>query len=48
MTDDSGIGKAYEVVAKLHPMEPDSTAGDLMVRYLGTRSELRQRIGALQ
>ena len=40
--------KAYEVVAVLHPMEPGSTAGDLIVRYLGTQSELRQRIGALQ
>jgi len=30
----------------LHPMEPGSTAGDLIVRYLGTQSELRQRIGA--
>ena len=30
------------------PMEPGSTAGDLIVRYLGTQSELRQRIGALQ
>ena len=39
--------KAYEVVAVLHPMEPGSTAGDLIVRYLGTQSELRQRIGAL-
>ena len=48
MNDDSGIGKAYEVVAVLHPMEPGSTAGDLIVRYLGTQSELRQRIGALQ
>jgi hypothetical protein len=28
-------------------MEPGSTAGDLVVRYLGTQSELRQRIGAL-
>ena len=40
--------KAYEVVAVLHPMEPGSTAGDLIVRYLGTQSELRQRMGALQ
>jgi hypothetical protein len=39
--------KAYQVVAVLHPMEPGSTAGDLVVRYLGTQSELRQRIGAL-
>ena len=29
--------KAYEVVAVLHPMEPGSTAGDLIVRYLGTQ-----------
>jgi hypothetical protein len=28
-------------------MEPGSTAGDLIVRYLGTQIELRQRIGAL-
>jgi len=42
------VWKAYEVVAVLHPMEPVSTAGDLIVRYLGTQSELRQRIGALQ
>jgi hypothetical protein len=27
-------------------MEPGSTASDLIVRYLGTQSELRQRIGA--
>jgi hypothetical protein len=32
----------------LHPMEPGSTAGDLVVRYLGTQSELPQRIGPLQ
>jgi hypothetical protein len=36
------------IVAVLHPMEPGSTAGDLIVRYLGTQSELRQRIGTLQ
>jgi hypothetical protein len=42
-----GQKAAYEVVAVLHPMEPGSTAGDLIVRYLGTQSELRQRIGAL-
>jgi hypothetical protein len=40
--------KAYEVVAVLHPMELGSTASDLIVRYLGTQSELQQRIGALQ
>jgi hypothetical protein len=40
--------KAYEVIAVLHPMEPGGTAGDLIVRYLGTQSELRQRIGPLQ
>ena len=40
--------KAYEIVAVLHPMEPGSTAGDLIVRYLDTQSELRQRMGALQ
>ena len=40
--------KAYEVVAVLHPMEPGSAAGELIVRYLGTQSELRQRMGALQ
>ena len=40
--------KAYEIVAVLHTMEPGSPAGDLIVRYLGTQSELRQRIGALQ
>jgi len=40
--------KAYEIVAVLHTMEPGSTAGDLIVPYLGTQSELRQRIGALQ
>jgi len=27
-------------------MEPVSTAGDLIVRYLGTQSELLKRIGA--
>ena len=31
----------------LHPMEPGSTASDLIVRYLGTQSELQQRIGTL-
>ena len=31
--------KAYEIVAVLHRMEPGSTAGDLIVRYLGTQSE---------
>ena len=40
--------KASEIVAVLHTMEPGSPAGDLIVRYLGTQSELRQRIGALQ
>ena len=40
------VWKAYEVVAVLHPMEPVSTAGDLIVRYLGTQSELLKRIGA--
>jgi len=41
-------GRHTRIVAVLHPMEPGSTAGDLIVRYLGTQSELRQRIGALQ
>ena len=31
--------KAYEIVAVLHRMEPGSTAGDLIVRYLGTQSK---------
>jgi hypothetical protein len=35
-------------VAVLDPLAQGSTAGDLIVRYLGTQSELRQRIGALQ
>jgi hypothetical protein len=41
-------GRHTRIVAVLHPMESGSTAGDLIVRYLGTQSELRQRIGALQ
>ncbi len=36
------------LVAVLPPMESGSTAGDRIVRYLGTQSELQQRIGALQ
>ena len=41
-------GRHTRIVAVLHPMELGSTAGDLIVRYLGTQSELRQRMGALQ
>jgi hypothetical protein len=40
--------KAHEVIAALRPIEPGSRAGDLIMRYLGTQSEVRQRIGALQ
>jgi hypothetical protein len=43
-----GIRRHTKIVAVLDPLAPGSTAGDLIVRYLGTQSELRQRIGALQ
>jgi hypothetical protein len=40
--------KAYEDSRRAPPYGAGSTAGNLIVRYLGTQSELRQRIGALQ
>jgi hypothetical protein len=41
-------GRHTKILAVLDPLAPGSTTGDLIVRYLGTQSELRQRIGALQ
>lgn len=41
--DDNGIGQAYEVIAVMHPDKPTSTSGELIVRHLGTDSEIRRR-----
>lgn len=39
--DADGIAQNYEVVAVIHPSEPVGTAGDLLVRYMGTDVKFR-------
>ncbi len=34
--DEKGIGQTYEVIAAVHPMTPASTAGDLLIRHVGS------------
>lgn len=33
--DRDGQGEAFEVVAVIHPLEPASTAGDILIRHIG-------------
>ena len=42
--DNGGIGQAFEVIAIIHPLEEASTAGDLILRHVGTDLELRKRL----
>ena len=42
--DENGVGQAYEVVAVMHPLEPATTSGDLLVRHISTDLEFRQKI----
>ena len=39
--DEKGIGLSYRVVAVLHPLSPVDTAGDLILEYVGTDTEMR-------
>jgi hypothetical protein len=42
--DDKGIGQAYRVKAVMHPLQPTTTAGDLILEHLGTDLEFRQKL----
>ena len=46
MNDPNGIGQAYEVVAVIHPLEPTSTAGDLVLRHIGTNVDFHGSLEA--
>jgi hypothetical protein len=41
LNDDNGIGQAYEVTAVIHPLDPASAAGDLILKHIGTDVEMR-------
>ena len=43
--DEAGVGQAYEVVAVIHPLDPASSAGDLLLKHVSTDVELRGRLG---
>lgn len=45
--DGDGVGQAYEVVAVIHPLNPATSAGDMILKYVSTDIELRQRLGRL-
>ena len=44
LNDEEGIGQTYEVIAVMHPMQPASTAGDLIIRHLGTGTDFRKNL----
>lgn len=46
MNDRFGIGQAYQVIAVIHPLEPDATSSNLILRHVGTSAEMRGRIAA--
>lgn len=46
MNDRFGIGQAYQVIAVIHPLEPDAIASNLILRHVGTSAEMRGRIAA--
>ena len=46
LDDESGIGQAYEVIAIIHPAEPAETAGDVILRHVGTDVEMRMALNA--
>jgi hypothetical protein len=39
--DKTGNGQAYKVKAVVHPLNPTSTAGDLVLEHIGTDLEMR-------
>lgn len=41
LIDDEGKAQVYEVVAIIHPHEPASCAGDLIVRYITDDTSFR-------
>lgn len=44
MNDNNGIGQAYEVIAVLHPLDPGSNAGDLIIRHISTDVDFRKSV----
>ena len=42
--DAANIAQVYQVVALLHPLEPTSTAGELIVKYFGTDVAFRKKL----
>lgn len=44
LNDDKGIGQAYRVKAVIHPLEPASAAGDLILEHIGTDIEFRMEL----
>ena len=44
MNDDEGIGQAYQIIAIMHPIAPTMTAGDLIIRHVGTDGDFRQSL----
>ena len=42
--DNQGVEQAYAVIARLHPLDGASTAGDLYLRPLGKATDYRKRL----
>ncbi len=42
---EDGQGQNYEVLAVIHPSEPQATAGDLLVRHTGSDTDFRSSFG---
>ncbi len=40
MNDEDGIGQAYQVAAVVHPLDPATDAGDLILKYFSTDVEM--------
>jgi hypothetical protein len=39
-----GKGQAYEVITVMHPIDPATTAGDLLLKHVGTDVAVRMRL----
>ncbi len=42
--DEKNIGQAYRVKAIIHPIDPASTAADLILEYVSTDTDFRKNL----